>query len=83
MRRLPGSDLSEKSSYKPYKSYLLWPARSADPLLAQQQALDDAAAGLRGDNAGRTLRLDRLVEEVAFGYFARLPPAGHRYHGRW
>jgi hypothetical protein len=81
-RRLPGrEDLPAPLllARKPEDLFRLGPAlplptREGEVLLGRRQALADAAAGLRSDHAGKTLRLDALVEEVAFVYLPEAQP---------
>jgi hypothetical protein len=82
VRRLPGSDdvggplLNTRRPSDLFRlgPVLHLPGRQNNPLLARQQALADAAAGLRSDQGKgpRSRRLDRLVEEVAFGDYLRI-----------
>jgi hypothetical protein len=105
VQRLPGSEESRSDTFllarRPTDLFRLGPAlplpgEPAQRLLARQQALTDAAAGLRAriaradsaegrkialarpaDGLGRPkpeMRLDALVEEVAFAYLGEMHP---------
>jgi hypothetical protein len=80
VRRLPGDDEANGlllNARRPTDLFRLGPVlqlpgRQTSTLLARQQALEDAAAALQSDHAkARSLPLDRIVEEVAFGDFLR------------
>jgi hypothetical protein len=90
VQRLPGSEESNGDTFllarRPTDLFRLGPVlplpgEPAQRLLACQQALTDAAAGVRSRLAPRRpgaavpeMRLDGLVEEVAFGYLGELHP---------
>jgi hypothetical protein len=90
VERLPGSEEAQGDPFllarRPTDLFRIGPAmplpgEPAQRLLARQQALTDAAAGLRsriaGGRAGPVepqVRLDALVEEVAFGYLGEMHP---------
>ena len=50
------------------------PGLDAEQVQARQQALATAAAGLRSERSGASLRLDELVREAAFDYLQDVHP---------
>jgi hypothetical protein len=50
------------------------PGEASNRLRSGQQALADAAAGLRNDHPGIAVHFDSLIEEVAFGYLRQAHP---------